>query len=1542
MNALRILGYGAIPVVLAFVLSNFALAQIGAPSTERVKVIMLGDNGHHQPASLFRTIEKPLADVGVEIEYSDDTVATLKSERLNQFDVLLIYANTVKITEDQEKALLDYVASGRGFVPLHCATYCFLNSEKYIELCGAQFKEHGGQRFATQIVQPEHEIMNGFGGFESWDETYVHHKHNTVNRTVLEERREGKLAEGTKSEPWTWVRTHGKGRVFYTAWGHNIDTWQQPGFHNLLERGIKWSAGKSLARVAPFSDSKRFPIPKMTTVPADLPNFTFNEVGGKIPNYTPGKKWGVQGELITKMQNPIAPMESEKHYVTPEAFEMKMWASESDPTTNGLYGGLNGKPLAMNWDHRGRLWVCETIDYPNELQPAGKGRDRIRICEDTDHDGLADKFTVFASNMSIPSALVCVRGGAIVQDGQKTVFLKDINGDDVADMRQELITGWAMSDTHGGVSNFNYGVDNWIWAMQGYNDSAPVINGEQQQRFRQGFWRFAIESGISDETAPVYSLTRGKASEVRTQDFDSHSIRVSKLEFVRSTNNNTWGFGQSEEGLIFGSTANGTPSMFMPIANRYYERVNGWSPDVLSSMADSNNFKPITPNVRQVDWHGGYTAGCGHALYTARKYPKSWWNRVAFVCEPTGHLVGAFVIDRAGAGFRSTNSFNLVASNDEWSAPTMAEVGPDGNVWVLDWYNFIVQHNPTPQGFTTGKGNAYESDLRDKKYGRIYRVVYNGNDGMDKAAQDAADKSVLKGLDPSNQGALVAALKHPTMLWRKHAQRLLIEKGSLDNTTVQALLSLVNDPSVDSNGLNVGAIHAMWVLNATKQTKVVALHAQQAAVKQAAAKTDFDLTSLLKHKSAGVRRNAIQVASSNMQTLDAIMVTHVLKDEDPQVRLAALLKVADIPAPNDGVISILARPDLLAQLKSGSETMTDRWLLDAWTTAAATHANTLLPILLTQKDWQPSEAVLKQIGVVAQHAARSKMHAAEIERLIVTPGNPSVAASVIRGLVMGWPKEYELSVSKSAGDQLLSTWLNGNLPIESKSQVLQLASSIGVKDLGQGLGRIQQELVSVFSDVKRDADSRIAAAKQMIVLQPESNSIVSDVLAQVTPQSAPELSSGLVQALSVSRAKGIASMLVERSRSLPPDFRKNAIRVLLSRPQSTLELLDLIEANKLTMSDLQLDQKQALRDHPDTKVKEKALAVMKNSGGVPNSDRQKVLDAWMSITEESGNAGNGKAMYEKHCAACHKHGDLGVNIGPNLTGMSVHPKHEILMNILDPSRSVEGNFRTYSIRTTDSVVLTGMLAGESKTSIEIINAQGKKEVILRDDIEELIASQKSLMPEGFEGQLTKVEMRDLLEFMASKGKFVPLPIDKVATSVTTKGMFFDEKGIEERLVFADWSPKTFNDVPFLLVDPQGDRVPNAIMLYGPNGVMAPKMPKQVELTCQTSAVAIHLLSGVGGWSFPATQKGSVSMIVRLVYSNGKSEDHSLINGEHFSDYISRVDVPKSEFAFNLKGRQLRYLSIKPESREPLSKIELIKGKDSSAPIVMAITIQTID
>jgi hypothetical protein len=156
-------------------------------------------------------------------------------------------------------------------------------------------------------------------------------------------------------------------------------------------------------------------------------------------------------------------------------------------------------------------------------------------------------------------------------------------------------------------------------------------------------------------------------------------------------------------------------------------------------------------------------------------------------------------------------------------------------------------------------------------------------------------------------------------------------------------------------------------------------------------------------------------------------------------------------------------------------------------------------------------------------------------------------------------------------------------------------------------------------------------------------------------------------------------------------------------------------------------------------------------------------------------------------------------------------------------------------------------------------------------------------------------------------------------------------------MFPDWKPKTFAGVPFQLVDPAGGKVANAVMLNGAFGEKAPKMPKSVTLPCHAPVKTLHFLSGISGWGFPAQEKGTVSLIVRLRYADGQTEDHPLVNGEHFADYIRRVDVPGSQFAFNLRGRQLRYLSVSPKRNEPLAEIELVKGPDSTAPVVMAIT-----
>lgn len=1467
-------------LIVGCLLSTITFQTSSASAADKsLKILFLGDKGHHRPQDRAAQLIPVLRSRGISIEYTEN-LSVLSDETLKQYDGLVIYANITEIKPEQEKALLDFVRGGKGFIPLHCASYCFLNSPAYIALVGAQFQRHGGQEFITKIAEPDHPIMKNFDGFRSWDETYIHHRHNAEGRLILEYREQGEQAEGAKQEPWTWVRQEGKGRVFYTAWGHDERTWSQPGFQTLVERGIRWACGEDLKDMPAFSNPALFQAPKMTALRKDVEPFKFVDVGNEIPNYTPSKKWGEQGKPLSQMQEPLSPAESQKHYVFPEGFELELFASEPE---------LGGKPIFITWDHRGRLWTCETLDYPNELKDANRGRDRIRICEDTDGDGKADKFTVFAEELSIPTAIAFCRGGVIVQNGTETLYLKDTNGDDKADVREVIISGWSMGDTHGGISNFHYGLDNWYWGMQGYNGSEPVTAAGKQGAFRQGFWRFQTAVGPKQDTA-----------------------EAGKVEFIRSTNNNTWGLGFSEEGLVFGSTANHNPSEFMPIPNRYYERVRGWSPATLNGIADTHLFKAITENIRQVDQHGGYTAAAGHALYTARTYPKTWWNRTAFVCEPTGHLVGTFLLVPNGAGFKSYSPNNLVASDDEWAAPIMAEVGPDGNVWILDWYNYIVQHNPTPNGFKTGKGNAYETKLRDKRYGRIYRLVYRDAE----SASTASPK-----LSTDDPVSLVKALSHTNMFWRKHAQRLLVERGKGD--VESDLVKQLGDTSVDGIGLNPGVIHALWTLHGLGLIKP-------------GTPTFEAVISTLKHPSEGVRRNALQVLPNDASSLAAILKSGCLQDSNAQVQLAAILALADqSPAGSAG--------EAIAKLSRQEATMKDRWLGDAVTAAAATHAIAFLQTVSMSEDSKDvapvPERSLETIRIVSEHLARGKLDAKGFESLIVALGkaDSAVAGAMINGLTAGWPQDHQLELTEGSSSQLLA--LLEKLPSENKAQLVQLSQRMGSKMLSEKAREIAAELTKRVADNNSSLEDRISAAKQAISISPNDDAVVDQLLSLITPQAPPELAGGIIEALGSSRIKETGKKLIDRFAMLTPAARQATVRLLMARADMTDALIEGLEGGKVQISDLALEQKQALLSHPKETIRKSAAMLMKSGGGLPNPDRQRVLEQYLPITQKKGDAAAGKLVFTKHCAVCHQHGGEGQAIGPDLTGMAVHPKSELLTHILDPSRSVEGNFRTYTIQTTDGLVLTGMLAGESRTSVELIDSQGKRQTLLREDIDQLVGSAKSLMPEGFESQMKEVELTNLLEFLTSKGRYVPLPIGKIATAVSTKSLFHDGPPTgPDRLVFKDWTPKVWEGIPFVLVDPMVDRNANIILLKGPLGSLPPSMPAQVSIPCNLKLKKLHLLSGVSGWGYPAIQSKSVSMIVRLKLEDGSVEDHPLLNGVHFADYIRRVDVEGSKFAYPLVGgQQLRYLSIDVKSDAVVKEVELVKGEDDSAPIVVAVT-----
>ena len=558
----------------------------------------------------------------------------------------------------------------------------------------------------------------------------------------------------------------------------------------------------------------------------------------------------------------LSASESMKHIQVPADFELKLFASEPEI----------GRPIALAWDERGRLWIVEAVDYPHTLfldapngNPTGEGNDRIKICEDTNGDGRADKFTVFADKLNMATSLVFVNGGIIVSALRQFVFLRDNNGDDKADERSVLFANsWGTRDTHAIEANLSRGFDNWLYGSVGYSGFSGMVGGVMKT-FQQGVYRFKADG--------------------------------SAIEFLHQFSNNTWGFGQNAAGDVFGSTANNQPSFFggipanaVPPAPAPAGGGRGGAGGIMTAkaLAPGMRMHPNTPNVRQVDQMGGYTAASNHRFMLSDALPARLQGN-ALVCEPTCKLVGIMKIQPDGAGYSAKDGFNLLASSDEWMSPVYAEVGPDGAVWVADFYNFIIQHNPTPTlagaGFqsSTGGGAAHTSPLRDNRFGRVYRVVWK--DGP---------ASPIKTLAGASNAQLVSALDSGNIFWRQTAQRLLVDNRRTD--AIPALKKMVKEKDGSP-----GAIHALWALSGLD-----------------ALDRDLHRGALLAKDSA-LRRNAVRALESSDAGSKLFFESGVVNDPDLQTRLAAFAKLAQFP-------TTPAIKTVVTQLRKDPKNAADEWL----------------------------------------------------------------------------------------------------------------------------------------------------------------------------------------------------------------------------------------------------------------------------------------------------------------------------------------------------------------------------------------------------------------------------------------------------------------------------------------------------------------------------------------------------------------------------------------------------------------------------------------
>ncbi|MDB6076804.1 MAG: hypothetical protein JWO82_551, partial [Akkermansiaceae bacterium] len=487
---------------------------------------------------------------------------------------------------------------------------------------------------------------------------------------------------------------------------------------------------------------------------------------------------------------------------------------------------------------------------------------------------------------SIPTSLTFSHGGVMCTNGHELIYLKDTNGDDVADVRELLFKGFNTGDTHAGVSNLRFAPDGLIYATEGYSGFKGVVNGENFD-FKQAVFRFR-------------------------QD-------VCKLEVVQNTTNNTWGLGFNSEFDLMGSTANGNPSFFTTFPNADYVSA-GLKPPITPAADDNPIFNPSSKDIRQVDQFDRYTAGASHAFYTGTRFPESWREHTAFVAEPTGKLVGTFDIRQDGAGYRSVQrKNNLYNSADAWSAPVCVDIGPDGAMWICDWYNLIVQHNPTPtkasagMDATTGKGNAYETPLRDQHYGRIYRIYPKGTTNPEYPK-----------MDPQEEGTLLPVMSHPDLFWRMTAERLFIENGTRDEDDDLAEI-------IEKGG--IGASHVLYAM--------AIWGAQKPAQEEAALESD----------NRALRRAGISVSKPELVRKAFIDDGKITAHDDRELAEALVSMSRGEVSPELGAALYQLLVDHEEKFKK------DAVLRDAWQIAANRQATAVLAAAANAKDADTAPAV---------------------------------------------------------------------------------------------------------------------------------------------------------------------------------------------------------------------------------------------------------------------------------------------------------------------------------------------------------------------------------------------------------------------------------------------------------------------------------------------------------------------------------------------------------------------------------------------------------
>ena len=888
-------------------------------------------------------------------------------------------------------------------------------------------------------------------------------------------------------------------------------------------------------------------------------------------------------------------------------------------------------------------------------------------------------------------------------------------------------------------------------------------------------------------------------------------------------------------------------------------------------------------------------------VYEGGAWPKEY-NGTVFMSEPILDIIHHEKMSLNGPAYEGSlllEDKEWLRSMDHWFCPVDMSVGPDGAMYVLDFYTPVVAHNDTRGPLHSKSGASVRPD-REHYFGRVYRIQH-----------DSAPQFAIPDLSKADVAGLITAFSHPSKTVRFNGLRVLMERDAgLQASAVGPLVTLVRGDARPE-----ARILALWALQRLDRLE------------------DGLLQQLCADADVSVRKNAFLAAESSHAKLPAEVYGKALTDADARVRLAALRAMG--AAPLDAAAGIL--------LLSAQTGFSDEWSKAAASAAAAANPGTILQAMMATDGAASTEFARGLAASLAGSADESARLA--VVKASASAKNREVAKAVLRELVVRKapaPADHAAGVSALAAVLAVQDLAPSAAPLA--------ATWVSGDELRVELSAVTAALLPQLADAKAPSASRIRALQSLVGLRRYDVAIVPSVGALIVKGANESVALASVEGLSAAGDEASGKALLAGFIRTDGIVRNAAYASLMTRPDWPRLVLDALEGKAFSPMQLTTLQSSQLLRHPDEAIAKHSAAIFAkfNVGTSPAKDD--LINKLRPEVEKPGDIAKGKELFMSVCSTCHRLGEVGYDFGPNLAGIGSHPAAELLVHIVDPSRMVDDEHRTWNVKLKDGTLYSALIASENTAVLRLKQPGG---IVIEVKVADIASRQRvatSLMPEGFEA-LGPEGLRNLIAYIRSTapsgvaieiGRFRLLDLGAAFTASTNTGLYASKEAKRDTLPFAKFGQVESNGVPYKVVDPKTAKDGlNVIVLKGGafKGAYSKSLAQRVEVPVSSVANRIHFLGAVGGWG---AQGDTIAMIAEVHFLSGKVQKKVFYGGRDFADYNGTGDVPGSKSARQLlsgEGRQVRTLWMPVESDEIIDKLVLSTADTEIAPTTVAVTIE---